>query len=494
MVRFPRFLLMSAACVIVCALSGCSLVPAYQRPDTPVPAQWSMPGAAPLAGAIPVESGWWRAYGDATLDALVGRALAHSDSLASAVATVDAARANAEKSGAPLYPALTLNGTFERGHSPSSGSGSAKQSLFAQASYEIDFWGMNAANARMAALLAGASEYDRDVVALTLTASVADTYFQVLSLRRRLALANTVADDAGRLLQLVLAQQAAGVATELQVQQQRNARATFQAAVPTLEQQLDQNLHLLAMLVGTVSAQLDVPDIALDAIAIPDVRPDLPSVVLETRPDIRAQEARLQAANESVGAARAAFFPNLVLTAQGGTSSRSLLRFLTDPVGAVGASLVAPLFEGGALTGQLHMSRATFDRNAADYRQTVVVAFQDVEDALSAAYEQGRAEAIDAEAADAAGKTATLARAEYVAGTVDFLTVLDAERTRYQAEDTREQARLARLQASVGVFRAFGGGVIAGVADGSLRGDQMARTADAAEAGSRTQRRESFAP
>lgn len=454
--------LAKASLLLVFFVAGCSLVPAYRRPATPVPTQWDTASGTPLADTVPVESGWWRAYGDTTLDALVDRCLAQNFSLAVAVATVDAARANAQRAGAFLYPALTLNGTFQRGQNASNSSGfnssKSTQSLFAQASYEVDFWGLNRANADAAKMLARASEFDRDTVALTLTASVADTYFQIQSLRRRVALAQTVAGDAHRLLALVLAQQAAGVATELQVQQQRNAVATFDAAIPVLQQQLDSNMHLLATLVGAAPEKFGMFEVRLDQIAIPEARPGLPAALLETRPDIRAQEARLKAANFSVGAARAAFFPNLVLTADGGFGSQSLSNFLSNPVGAIGASLAAPLFEGGALTGQLNLSEAAVAQAVAGYRQTVVAAFQDVEDSLSAAADERRTEAADEDAADAAGKAALLARAQYAAGTVDFLTVLDTERVRYQAEDALVQARLARLQASVSLFRAFGGG------------------------------------
>ncbi|MFP3643998.1 efflux transporter outer membrane subunit [Paraburkholderia sp. SIMBA_054] len=453
-----RFRLAIAWLLLLTALAGCSLVPAYHRPATPTPTQWDGADASSLAGTLPVESGWWRAYDDTTLDALVGRCLAHNFTLANAVATVDEARANAERAGAPLFPALTLNGTFQRGHNPTSNSSAGKQNLFAQASYEVDFWGLNRANASAADMIARASGFDRDTVALTLTASVADTYFQVQSLRRRVALAQAVADDASKLLTLVLAQQAVGVATELQVQQQRNALSTFNAAVPVLQQQLEQNMHLLATLVGEAPEQFKVPDVALGGITIPEPRPNLPATLLEIRPDIRAQEARLEAANFDVGAARAAFFPNLVLTAAGGFGTNSLSNFLSNPLGAVGASLIAPLFEGGALTGQLHMNQAAVRQAVANYRQTVIAAFQDVEDSLSAAAGQRQAEGADTDAADAARKAALLARQQYTAGTVDFLTVLDAERTRYQSEDTLAQARLARLQASVSLFRAFGGG------------------------------------
>ncbi|AXF25904.1 multidrug transporter [Burkholderia pyrrocinia] len=454
-----------AVTLLAASLAGCSFVPTYQRPAPPAPVAWNDTAQSSLAGTVPVASGWWRAYGDAALDALVERGLQHNYSLASALASVDEARANAEKAGAPLFPSLTLNGTFDRSHhrsgssgSSSSGSSSRSQSLFAEASYEIDFWGRNAANANAADTLAQAAGFDRDTVALTLTASIVDTYFQVQSLRQRVALAQSISANAARILALLQAQQAAGVATELQVQQQRNALATFQATIPALRQQLDQNLHLLATLVGSAPEGFDVTAAPLAGIPVPQPHPNLPASLLDTRPDIRASEARLQAANYDVGAARAAFFPNLVLTADGGLSSSALSHFLSSPFASVAAALTAPIFDGGALRGQLHASQAASAKSVADYRQTIVTALQDVEDMLTVASQQQQVEAADQEAADAARKAAQLADAQFRSGTVDFLTVLDTQRTRYQSEDALVQTRLARLQASVGLFRAFGGG------------------------------------
>ncbi|MFM0074628.1 efflux transporter outer membrane subunit [Paraburkholderia sediminicola] len=476
--RAPRLAVRTAACAVfaaVCALgvtglAGCSLVPAYQQPSAPLAQRFDGASNASLADTVPVKSGWWREYHDPVLDALVDRSLRNNFTLASAIASVEQARGNAEKAGAPQYPSLTLGATLARSHQ-GRGSTTKTQSLFAEASYEIDFWGFNAANASAADLLARASEFDRDTVALTLTASVADTYFQVQSLRHRLAIARSISDDAGHILQLLLAQQQAGVATELQVQQQRNALATFQAAVPALQQQLDTNLHALAVLVGTAPEQFAVSEAALGDIVIPQPRPNLPASLLETRPDIRSKEAQLQSANQSVGAARAAFLPNIVLTADGGLSSKSLSHFLSSPFASLATSLAAPLFDGGALHGQLHASQAAEAKGVADYRQAVVTALQDVEDSLSAAQQQQLAETADQNAADAARKAATLAQAQYKLGTVDFLTVLDAQRTLYQAEDTLVQARLARLQASVSLFRAFGGGF--GVTDSSTASTPM---------------------
>ncbi|REG52211.1 NodT family efflux transporter outer membrane factor (OMF) lipoprotein [Paraburkholderia sp. BL6669N2] len=480
--RMPfRSRLSLIACVLTLGLlPGCSLVPVYQRPTVPMPIAWSSAAQTPLTDTVAVKSGWWRVYQDPALDALVERSLHNNFSLASAVASVAEARANAEKAGAPLYPSLTLNGTFERSHHGGAGGSSSTtthgQTLFAEAAYEVDFWGLNAANASSARMLARASNFDRDTVALTLTASVVDTWFQIHSLRQRVALAQTISDDAARILTLLQAQKAAGVVTELQVQQQRNALATFQAAIPTLQLQLDQNVHLLATLAGAAPEGFVVPEAKLAGIPVPQPRPNLPSSLLDTRPDIRSMEAQLQAANYNVGAARAAFFPSIVLTADGGLGSRSLAQFLSSPFSSLAASLAAPIFDGGALRGQLRVNKAAEDKSIAGYQQTVVTALQDVEDSLSAAAQQREVEVADQAAADAAGKAASLADAQYKLGTIDFLTVLDTQRALYQAEDTLVQTRLARLQASVSLFRAFGGGygVIAQNDGGNASGEPVA--------------------
>jgi NodT family efflux transporter outer membrane factor (OMF) lipoprotein len=455
-VRFPSI----TACLLVAFVAGCSLVPPYHLPDTPMPSAFD--GAEPtvsLDATVPVRGGWWHAYHDPTLDALVEESLVHNYSLASAVATVEQARGTAEKAGAAQFPSLTAGAAFDRSHvGGHKGSTGKSQSLFVEARYEIDFWGFNAATANASTLLARATEFDRDTVALTLTASVVDTYFSVQSLRRRLALARTIADDASRVLQLLLAQQAAGVATELQVQQQRNALATFEAAVPTLQQQLEIAQHALAVLTGSAPEGFAVKTVELSSIPVPQPRAELPASLLQTRPDIQVKEAQMQSANFDVGAARAAFLPNIALTADGGLSSKSLSHFLSSPFASLAASLVAPLFDGGALRGQLHASQGAAAKSVADYQQAVIAALQDVEDSLTAAHQQQLTEAADQDAANAASRAAALAEAQYRLGTVDFLTVLDAQRTRYQAEDALVQARLARLQASVSVFRAFGGG------------------------------------
>lgn len=414
-----------------------------------------------MRNTIAVRSGWWRSFGSAELSALVKRSLTANYNLQAAIARIDEARGTAQVAGAPLYPALSLNGTLDR----SNGQGtdlktSRTQNAFGLATYETDFWGKNHAAAASAKALAAASIFDSDTVAMTLTASVADTYLQILSLQERLRLAKTIAHDAERVLSLIEVRRSVGTATEIDVEQQRNAVATFNSAVPILQQQLEQNLHALAILVGGIPEGFNVAAHSLDDLTIPQAQANLPSVVLRQRPDIRAAEARLIAANFSVGAARAAFYPSLNLTAAGGIASPSLSHFFPEAKGLsdLGGTLLQPLFSGGQLEGQLQLNRAQVVELTAAYRQTVIAALQDVEDSLTAVAQLEDLERADAVAAASARRAAQLTAVQFQLGTADFLTVLTVERTLYQAEDALLQVRLQRLQAAVGLFRALGGG------------------------------------
>lgn len=437
------------------ALGACSLVPRYERPDTPLPTDWATSSTA-SDQAVRVDRNWWRSFGDRELAALMEQALGNSFTLQAAVARIEEARGTAEVAGAAQYPAVAAIGTVDRSNGIVR---THTQTLFAQASYEIDFWGKNRAIARSAESLVHATAFDSDTIVLTLTSAVADTYFQVLSLRERVLLAQQIADSARRILSLIQAQRSGGTASDLQIEQQRNAVLTFDSAVPALRQLLDQNVHLLAVLVGGPPEGFAVPGDTLKEMAVPEIQPDMPATVLRRRPDIQAAEARLVSANFDVGAARAAFYPSITLTAAGGIASKSLSHYFPATfVSDAAAGLVQPLFEGGRLEGQLRFDRAHVIELAATYRETILAALQDTEDALTAVERTKELETIDTQAVEAARRAMDLANTQYQMGIADFLTVLTAERTLYQAEDTLLQVQLARLQASVGLFRALGGG------------------------------------
>jgi len=442
--------------VMVCLLgAGCSLVPDYHRPDVTAPAAWaaSMPGSGTTA-RIPAQGAWWHGFGSTEIDDLMTQSLQWNNNLRAAVARIEQARATAEITAVPLYPALGIAGA----ETNQSGVRSLRtHQVLGQASYELDFWGKNRAAAGSAQALATASAFDADTVAMTLAGTVLNTYFQVLSLEERIRLARRIAEDARHVLSLIEVQQSAGTATQLQVEQQRAVVGTFDAAVPALQQQADVAIHALAVLTGRSPEDLALKAGDLSGFVWPDVAIGLPSALLERRPDIRAAEARLQSANFDIGVARAAFFPSLSLNAAAGIGARKLF-YPPTAVTDVGASLLQPLFQGGQLQGRLRFDRARQVELVASYRQTVLTAFQDVEDQLSTQSHLLDQEAIVASAEVAAQKAASLAEMRYRLGSADYLSVLTTEQALYQAQDTLLQLRLLRLQTIVGLFRALGGG------------------------------------
>ena len=448
---------MRAALPLCCAfaLAACSMVPAYHRPSLAIAPSWS--GATPgQVKGVPASGAWWRSFGSPELDRLMRRSLAGNFDLQAAEARAAEAAATAEVSAAPLFPSLSL------GIAQSQTSGvknAATQAILGQASYELDFWGKNRAAAGAGRALAQASVFDAETVAMTLSASVADTYFLILSLNERIGLARQIVADAERVLALVQVQQADGTATVLQVEQQKNALATFQATIPVLQQQLDQATHLLAVLTGGAPEGFGLAAWSLAGLTDPAVALDLPSALLEQRPDIQAAEARLISANFDIGVARAAFFPSVSLTAAVGVGARQLSDFFPPAaVTSFGTSLLQPLFTGGQLEGQLKYSRARQVELVATYRQSVIAAFQDVEDALTGLRHVQDQEQIESAAVTAAARAASLAELQYRLGSADYLTVLSTEQALYQSEDTLLQLKLQRLQATVGLFQALGGG------------------------------------
>jgi NodT family efflux transporter outer membrane factor (OMF) lipoprotein len=442
--------------VMVCLLvSGCSLVPEYHRPDIETPVAWATraPGTG-AAALVPAQGAWWHSFGSTEIDDLMTQSLRWNNNLQAAIARIEQARATAEVLAAPLYPAIGITGT----ESNQSGVRSTRtHQVLGQASYELDFWGKNRAAAGSARALAVASAFDADTVAMTLAGTVLDTYFQVLSLAERVRLARQIASDGRHVLSLIEIQQSAGTATQLQVEQQRAVVGSFDAAVPALQQQSDVAIHALAVLTGQPPEDLALKASDLSGFARPDVATDLPSALLQRRPDVRAAEARLQSANFDIGVARAAFFPSLSLNAAVGIGARKLF-YPPAAVTDVGASLLQPLFQGGQLQGQLRFDRARQVELVASYRQAVLTAFQDVEDQLSTLSHLRDQEAIVATAEVAAQKAAGLAEMRYRLGSADYLSVLTTEQTLYQAQDTLLQLRLLRLQTIVGLFRALGGG------------------------------------
>jgi NodT family efflux transporter outer membrane factor (OMF) lipoprotein len=384
-------------------------------------------------------SEWWRSFGSAELDGLMVKGLGANFNLAVAYSKVEQARGGAQIAGANRYPSVGI----------AAATGQGKPTVLGQASYEVDFWGKNRASAQSANALVNASEFDAHTIRITLGALIADTYFQILSLDDRLRLAQVIASDAQRVLDLVATRTNLGASSQLEVAQQRNQVQTFQAAVPALQQQRDQALYQLAVLLGLAPQGFQIEGSGLDRIAAPQVQVETPVTVLSRRPDIAAAEARLKSANFDIGVARSLFMPSVNLS--------TLVELATQPMSTVvGLVGTLPLFSGGRLEGALRVSRAHAQELVATYRETIIEALQDVEGQLTAIKQLDQVNVLDTAAVASAREAARLARVRLDLGVIDFQTLLTTERTLYQAEDTLLQVKLQRLQAAVGLYRALG--------------------------------------
>lgn len=434
------------------ALAGCSLIPDYERPSGETPAAYEGPQAQ--AGAT-VAADWWTSFNDAELQALMNEALAHNLDIAAALARIDQAQGQLRAANSSLLPQVSASGGAAR--TDGSGKG-VKRSAGGDVSisYAVDLWGLYRAESEASQANLRASTFDREATVLLVQSSVATTYFSILSLNDRLAIAQDSLAAARETLKLVEARYSHGAISALDLAQQRSTVASIEAGIPTLQDQINANRHALAILIGRPPEGFAVATASTAALTMPDIATGQPSALLERRPDIRRAEAQLQGANANIGAARAAFFPNLNLSAS--KTVDWLAGAGTTNGTSIAASLLAPIFSGGALEGNLETSRARKEELAATYRKTVLVSFGEVEDALSSADANARREASLAVAAAEARKAYDLALASYKAGATDFLSVLDAQRTWLSARDAQAQARLSQYTAAVNLFIALGGG------------------------------------
>jgi NodT family efflux transporter outer membrane factor (OMF) lipoprotein len=452
------------ALVAAAFVAGCSLVPPYMRPEAPTPQAWRQP--VDEAGAFP-ERDWWRAFGSAELEALVARAEANNYDLRAAASRIGQAAAQVRIVRSTLLPTVDASAQasrdwirFERGGGIRRSSAESSFQGSFTASWEADLWGRNRAGLLAAEASLEAARFDREALALSLLADLTTGYLQYLSLGDRLDTARKQIVNARRILELVERREQLGATSALEVAQQRANLAGLEANLPPLAQARAQILNALAALVGEPPARLALRMDSLDGVAPPHIAPGLPSALLQRRPDIRRAEAQLTAANADIGALRAAFYPSIALTADAGATSTALSRLLDGPglFAGIAASALAPIFSAGRLEGQAQAAEARYAELAELYRGTVVQAFRDVEDALAAARYLREAETAQTEQVRQAQAAYDLAEIQYRGGAVDFLIVLDAQRTLFQAEDALLQTRLARLTAAVDLFRALGGG------------------------------------
>jgi multidrug efflux system outer membrane protein len=443
------------------ALGACASALRSPLPGTPgMPASWTEPGAP---DAVPAPRDWWRNFGSAELSSLIDGALNASPDMAIAAERVLQAEAQVRIAGASLFPALNFGGaTASRDTRPSGGrwSGADSSSGTLSASYEIDLWGRNAAGVRAAESTLHAVRFDGETVRLTLVTGVASAYFQVLSLRGRLAIARENLAIAERVFKVVDARARNGAVSSLDVARQQAAVLAQRAAIPPIELQERQTLYALAILLGRQPEGFGAAASNVSELLVPRVAAGIPAELLVRRPDLAGAEAQLAAANANVAVARAALLPGISLTGSAGLASEVLINFLSAPTAtlAIGASLLQPVFNGGRLNAQVDVAASRERELVENYRKFILAALADVEGALAAQSRGKDQEGLQELVLVQARRALQLAEARYREGADDLLSVLDAQRTLFQAEDQLVQIRLARLQASVGLYKALGGG------------------------------------
>jgi NodT family efflux transporter outer membrane factor (OMF) lipoprotein len=413
---------------------------------------------------------WWRGFRSSEFTALMEEAQAANLDIAAAVARILQADAQARLAGAPLLPTVNFDANATRSQISVAGSGAdntasvnrqrTQYNVALNASYEIDFWGKNRAALLAAEQLAIASRFARDVVALSTQASVANGYFQVLAAQERLRIARENLASATRILNLIRQRLNVGTASSLDIAQQETLVANQRAAIPLLEQVLRQNTATLSVLMGRPPEVTTIRGGSLTGLNIPRVTPGIPSDLLFVRPDIRQAESQLASANANVTAARAAFFPSIQLTANGGYQSAALQTLFTPQAAFynAAASLTQPIFDGFRLQSNLDIQRGRQDELLLNYRRAIISAFADVDIALVAVRQSGERERLLREAVMSSRRAFELTETRLREGTVDLITVLSVQQTLFGNEDALVQARLARLMGVVSLYQALGGG------------------------------------
>ncbi len=425
-------------------------------------------------GAQATHQQWWTQFASPALNRLIDQARRDSYDVAAAMARVRQAQASAVIAGAPLWPQVTLNLTASREkllHGAGHSSLDATQSnntidsfgTHFTASYEVDFWGGRAA-ARDSALQAlRASEFDRATVELTLLGNVADHYAQTLAARQRVQIAELNLTNAQNVLNLVQTRYDAGSATALELAQQKSLVASQQRQLPLIQQLAEASRITLAALLGQPVQALDLGAEPFQTLTWPSIGPGVPSQLLSRRPDLAQAEAQLAAASADVTVARAAMLPTVTLGATLGSASAKAKDLLRSPFYTLTSGLVTPIFNHGRLSAERDKARARQDELLQTYRGAIINGFADVEKALSSITRLDEQRHWQTEELQQAQAAFEIAQSRYQAGAEDWLTVLETQRTLYAAQDLNVQLRLARLQASIALYKALGGGWNTGI-------------------------------
>jgi len=408
---------------------------------------------------------WWKLFEDATLDSLEDRALAANQDLRATAARVEQAAASAGLARSAYWPQVSLAADAVRERfsptiaNPYPDTVASDYSVPLVASWELDIFGRVRRLNESARDEADASAAMFESVRLSLTADLAESYFSLRGLDRELAILRDTIALRQRELDLMSARRRSGAATELDTARAETELASAQADSDAVAVRRETLQGALAVLVGESATSFSLASVVTD-IAPPLIPAGLPSDLLERRPDIAAAERTLAAANARIGVAKAAFFPAISLTGSAGFESADTDRlFQADSrIWSIGPSLYLPIFQGGRNRANLERSRAAYDESVAAFRQRVLVAFGEVQQALTATRLLAEQSGAQGRALRSARRSAVLARTRYDAGYVSYLDVIDAQRTALATERADVQLDTERLNTSVALIKALGGG------------------------------------
>ena len=451
-----------AALAVVLTSNACAIGPKYMRPAAPTspsfkegpPAGWKE--AAPNDGAL--RGKWWAVFGDPGLNALEDQVSISNQNVLAADAQFRAAVSAVRITRAGLFPTVTTTPS-----AAASGTGATSgQSLYTipiDLVYQTDVWGSIRRSVAANSAVAQASAADLQNARLLYQAELASDYFQIQGLDAAGQVLDATVKSYEQYVQLTQDRYDGGVASKGDIAQARTQLETARAQLIDLGVDRAQFEHAIAVLTGKPPSALSLPA-APNQSKPPELLVDLPSTLLERRPDIAAAERQVAAANEQIGIAKAAFYPSLSLAASAGSQAAALVDLLTLPtrVWSVGAQLAATLFDGGKRHAQVKLAQATYDATVANYRQTVLTSFQQVEDDLAQLRILSTEADVVATAIEAAQESLDIATVQYRGGLTNYLQVITAQTSLLQNQRSAVDILTRRLVASVSLIQALGGG------------------------------------
>ncbi|RFP13617.1 MULTISPECIES: efflux transporter outer membrane subunit [unclassified Duganella] len=467
--RTPGALGMMAAALL---LAGCASAPVYEKPAIDLPAMWQSSG--PFRAGVPDDAGlkgnWWEVFGDAQLNQLAQQTLAHNQSLAGAAARLEQARSQVTVSSAGLFPQAGLQAGAARqktsANRPLAAYNATNQSVVQNnyqlgfaVNYEADLFGRVRSGVQSARASAEQAAADFENVRLVLCSELAADYFNLRELDAEIDVLNQGIVLQQKAYDFIQARHELGAATGLDLAQQQSLLDASKTQLELLQSQRAQYEHAIATLTGTPAPSFRLPA-AVVALTPPSLPVGLPSDVLQRRPDVAASERAVAAANANIGVARAAWFPSVMLQSSGGWDSNQMSKLLDAPslLWSLGAAVTQSLFDAGKNDATVAIAQAGYTGAVANYRQSVLVAMQEVEDGMSGLAALGRAHALSDASVRSSQRVLELANDRYTGGVETYFDVITAQQTLLNNQRLAVQIRGKQMVSSVYLVKALGGG------------------------------------